>query len=158
MPLLLGFDQLPANASVDKRLDVCVNRASLLYGVNLMFARTVVDVDVGLPNERDFETFNSSLYKLAYFSDARAKCESEALAVEDERTWGGMAIKGLERVSRYFGRGWRLVRTLPFNDADLLVETYHDMRNARDLNLLSPEGLNGIEYGTGVARLEELKM
>ncbi len=156
MALLLELDQLPHNASVKDRLDLGVNRASMSYAANLMLAMAAIEDGLGSPKLRELKTFSDSRRRLVYFSDARAKYESEAPAVEDELAWGEIAPKGLQRVSRYVdGRGG-MDRAPLFKDTYLQVEAYNDMRNAQDLNFLSPEGLTGIIFGIRVARLEEL--
>src|SRR5688572_25415387 len=84
---------LPPNHTLEQRLDVEVNRASLCYyGASLRFE----DTRVTWPY---IEEADNTFLKLIFISDARAQCEPERYADNKELAWVEVAVDGLRRLS-----------------------------------------------------------
>jgi hypothetical protein len=157
MSLTLSYDQLPLQSEVADYLDVSVNQAAVAYCNTTFKAGLIVRTTDLLSQRRILQITDTAISQLAYFSDARAKCESLEPAEEDELAWVKTAQAGVARIGRYIGK-WRMMHQngLFITDkADLQRETYNDMR-AEPYYRVAPKGLSGVEYGRRVAFLETI--
>jgi len=149
----LRYKSLPESATVEQKLDVSINRASLAY--HIVWLSTDMRGD-GLPSARYRRLFNDRLLRLVYLGDARARCDEGTYVGHEKVAYVGPVKEGFQRLGRYVsGSGGHEASRFLTSQVELQAAT---LRDALD-RFADPETLHlrPAEYAELVAKREIAK-
>ena len=126
----LNYEDLPSDASTQRRLETGLNLASL--GFVIAWRMPLGARNIASPTDEYLDRYNDQVLELVFVADAVARITNQAETTEASRAWVLPAKQGLQRIGRYMDvRGFEKSGLFSDQNPEVQREAYSDMCERR---------------------------